>query len=377
MPNDFASIFNTAYSNQEATRRQREQAEDEKRKILALLISQGVQTGNLSPKQGETVWSQNQAGKVSLGGSTTPWTSKEERQAQKGEGPIYGLNNEGKLVPLPGVQRKEQIVPFGTSGSGKGPRMLKSKAIEILKSGGKVSSDIDLVDDTALPKGTAAQTAVDRAFGRDYAAYAAGGGYADIMGQIDGLDGVLSDLQLGGKNLTGPMISAQPDLTRKRVNPDSWDAQQTVERSVQRTLKQTLGGQFTEKEGMLFLQRGYDPALPEEKNAKRLERAIASLKTMALAKQDAVDYFEENGTLTGFKGTLYRLKDGEMVQATKEDFFKMMGIKKEGKGTTEQSAMEQSKVDELPSPEGVKEGSYLRKDGVRTHVLKGGKWQPL
>ena len=31
----------------------------------------------------------------------------------------------------------------------------------------------------------------------------------------------------------------------------------------------------------------------------------------------------------------------------------------------------------LPPTQGVAEGSYLKKGGVRTHILKGGQWQPL
>lgn len=192
------------------------------------------------------------------------------------------------------------------------------------------------------PARTKAQEAVDRTFGAEYTRYVASGGYADTMTQITTLEDVLSDLQLAAgerqpgkgesaKNLTGPVITMQPDAVRKRTSPASMAAQQSVEQSVQRSLKQTLGGQFTEKEGTAFMQRGYDPALPEGENSKKLKRAIGQLKMMALAKQQAIDYYEENGTLTGFKGTFYTLKDGEMVQASKDDFYQMMKIEPDDK----------------------------------------------
>jgi hypothetical protein len=172
-------------------------------------------------------------------------------------------------------------------------------------------------------KPTVAQSAVDREFGKDYAKYTAGGGAADTMNQIGSLEEVQLKLEQG-KQLTGPIISATPDAIRRRLMPESMAAQQEVEQSIQRTLKQTLGGQFTEREGLLFMQRGYDPALPEAENAKKLKRTINQLKMMATAKQRAADYYEENGTLTGFKGKIFTVKNGDIVETNTDDFYKMM-----------------------------------------------------
>lgn len=180
-------------------------------------------------------------------------------------------------------------------------------------------------DEANNQKVSTAQNSVDREFGKDYANYVSGGGYADVVNQISTLEGVLTELKKGN-GLTGPMGSLAPDSVRKRINPESMEAQQSVEQSVQRSLKQTLGGQFTEREGMLFMQRGYDQALPEAENAKKLSRAINQLKTMAIAKQKAIDFFETNGTLNGYKGSIYTIKNGEMVETNKDDFYKMMGI---------------------------------------------------
>lgn len=170
-----------------------------------------------------------------------------------------------------------------------------------------------------------AEKTVDREFGKEYSKYVASGGYADTIGQIQALEGVLTDLQDEKKNLTGPLIGSGPMLGRKILAGDSVAAQQTVEQSVQRSLKQTLGGQFTEKEGVLFMQRGYDPQLSEAANAQKLKRMIGQLKSMALAKQKAVDYYEEHGTLKGFKGEFFTLSNGIITKASKDDFYKMIG----------------------------------------------------
>lgn len=171
---------------------------------------------------------------------------------------------------------------------------------------------------------TSAQSAVDRSFAQEYTKYIAAGGFADTMQQIDTLSGVLNQLETGNENLTGVVQGNMPSMLRKVVASKGVEAQQAVEQSVQRTLKATLGGQFTEREGTLFMQRGYDPALSEKANAKKLKRAVNQLKTMAVAKQQAVDYYEENGTLVGYKGKLYTLKNGSMIETTKADFYKMM-----------------------------------------------------
>ena len=167
----------------------------------------------------------------------------------------------------------------------------------------------------AAPKPTTAQVAVDRAYGKDYADYQAGGGFADVGTQIASLEKVLGELRSGKGNLTGPLVSALPDAVRSRAYPGSVSAQQAVEQSIQRALRQTLGAQFTEKEGEAFMKRGYDPRLPERENVKKLESMLNSLKTMARAKQDAIEYFEKNGSLVGYKGKAYALKNGEMVEA--------------------------------------------------------------
>ena len=188
-------------------------------------------------------------------------------------------------------------------------------------------ADLALKKQALDQKRSPAQNVVDREYGKDYADYVSGGGYADVLNQITTLEDIKNKLGKGG-GYTGPAISMVPDSIRKRINPGSIEAQQAVEQSVQRSLKQTLGGQFTEKEGALFMQRGYDPALPEEENIKKLTRMITQLKSMAAAKQEAMDYFEQHGTLTGYKGSIYTLKNGEIVKVGKDGFYEMMGINK-------------------------------------------------
>lgn len=148
-----------------------------------------------------------------------------------------------------------------------------------------------------------AQKTIDREFGKDYADWKLKGGYADTASQLQNLRGVQKQLTAkNGPNVTGPMLSMLPDAVRSRVLPKSTAMQQSVEESVQRTLRQTLGPQFTEKEGALFMQRGFDPRLSETENAKKTAKMIDRLDAMVKAKEAAAAYYEAHGTMIGYDG---------------------------------------------------------------------------
>ena len=240
---------------------------------------------------------------------------------QKGH-PIWGMFRKALFPGIGGVDEARQMASIPTAFQmtpGKRTEAdldIQKKQLDIKKTEQEIAM---AGQELSKPRATTkAQQAVDREFAKDYSNYVALGGYADTITQISSLSEVFDDLEK--KNLTGPALSFVPE----RFRPTSMAAQQTVEQSVQRSLKLTLGGQFTQKESDMFMRRGYDPRLPEGKNREKLKRAINQLKIMALAKQKAVDYYEENGTLAGYKGEFYMLRNGEMVKASKDDFYKMI-----------------------------------------------------
>lgn len=235
-----------------------------------------------------------------------------------------------------------------------------------------ITSPNDQVKELAKPVApkpqTVAEKTIDRVFATDYEKWTVGNGFSDTISQINTLENVAKKLQDPKRKstLTGPVVSAQPDFTRKRLHPESYEIQQDVEQSVQTSLRQIMGPQFTEKEGLMTLQRGFDPALDEAANAKKVIRLLNKLKLMVKAKQEAIDYYTENGTLSGFKGTLYTVKDGEIVQGSKEDFLKAMELTPESPEplkTGEKSAEE--RFAELEK-QGMKESDIyetLKKEG--------------
>lgn len=153
------------------------------------------------------------------------------------------------------------------------------------------------------------QEAVDRKFADDYVEFKASGGFADVQKGIEQVGGVLQQLESGQQNLTGPVVGRVGDTMRSVFNPEAQAAKDAVEEVVQRNLRLVLGAQFTEKEGERLISRAYNPALSESENAKRLRRLVGQIQTAAQAKQEAAQYFEENGTLKGFKGKVYSATD--------------------------------------------------------------------
>lgn len=150
---------------------------------------------------------------------------------------------------------------------------------------------------------TPGQREVDVKFAPVYTDWV-GGGYADSAKQLTQLDeslGIIERAAANGENISG-IIGRMPDYIQPFINPQGTIAREGVEEVVQRSLREILGAQFTEKEGERLIARAYNPALPAEENAKRTRRLIGQIQSMAESRQEMAEYFEENGTLRGYKG---------------------------------------------------------------------------
>lgn len=154
---------------------------------------------------------------------------------------------------------------------------------------------------------TPGQKKVDEKFAEDFVAWSSGGGQ-DMAAQIAQLKPVISALE-EGKPITGLQVAVQPDLLLAMTNPTALQSREQVEEVVQRNLRVILGAQFTEKEGERLIARAFNPKLPPQENAKRLRRLFLQMSTAAEQKQEMANYFQENGTLRGFKGKMPTVND--------------------------------------------------------------------
>ena len=150
---------------------------------------------------------------------------------------------------------------------------------------------------------TVGQQAVDKNFAKEYSDFVAGGGYADVdknLAQLRDVHKLLKDPNVD--NLTGRVIGSTPRSIRELIMPQSVNVQEAVEEVVQRNLRLILGAQFTQKEGERLISRAYNPKMDEAENAKRVGRLLGAIERAAAQKIRAARYFEQNGTLVGFKG---------------------------------------------------------------------------
>ena len=127
----------------------------------------------------------------------------------------------------------------------------------------------------------------------------------DKMGNTEGMQ-----LSGAGQALLGRM-------GRALFNPEAENVKGLVGQVVQQSLRETLGGQFAQKEGEALIQRAYDEALPPEMNAARLRALFMQLQSIAQSKQAMYDHVKERGTLEGYQGPL-------VGTPTREDFFAVM-----------------------------------------------------
>ena len=153
------------------------------------------------------------------------------------------------------------------------------------------------------PSLTPGQEAADKKFGAEYQDWNQQGGYANVMSNLAGLEDAAAKLEadptLTGTALERGVPGGASDLVRSRVKPESFAIQQQVYKAVQSSLRQTLGSQFTEKEGEQIMARSFDPRLPAEENARRIRSEAAKIKAQAEQKDAASKYFEQHGTLVG------------------------------------------------------------------------------
>lgn len=192
---------------------------------------------------------------------------------------------------------------------------------------------------------TAGQRAVDTAFGKEYAATFATGQVNDAIKQLSQLEMVAEELAASG-DLTGPFVGSLPDSIGAVVNPRAIEVREQIEEVVQRNLRVVLGAQFTEKEGERLIARAYNPRLDEATNAKRVRRLVTAMSLALQEKQRAAQYFEQNGTLTGFAGaTNFGVDD--FIGAMEDD--RLDGLA--GRGAQQEPVQNAPQQPQAPQPE--------------------------
>ena len=178
---------------------------------------------------------------------------------------------------------------------------------------GNVVEDITYKNKQDIASGqyfTPAQQALDTAFAKTYNEFVVEGGVADARKGVEQLvlvkDALLNSINNeDAPNLSGPLIGSYPDAMRAAINPEAQNTLELLQEVVQRNLRTILGGQFAQQEGDRLIARAYNASLDEKQNYDRVVRLITAVNSAVDSKLSASNYFEENGTLVGYKGTTF------------------------------------------------------------------------
>ena len=151
---------------------------------------------------------------------------------------------------------------------------------------------------------TPAQKAVDTKFSKEYTDFVSAGGSTTITKNLQMLDDAIKIIETEPEGATSGKIVGLSDKTGtiSYTHPKAAEAKDLIGGVAQSNLRAILGGQFAAREGEQLLARAYNTAQPKKDNLNRLKALRKQIQDAADAKINASQYYEENGTLKGFKG---------------------------------------------------------------------------
>ncbi len=96
--------------------------------------------------------------------------------------------------------------------------------------------------------------------------------------------------------LRGAMVQRMPFMAAAQVAGDA-NTLDLVRAVVFQSLKETLGGQFAEREADNLVRAAYNPMLPPEVNRRRIQRLMTELRTTDHYMESMADYYQTTGEL--------------------------------------------------------------------------------
>jgi hypothetical protein len=123
---------------------------------------------------------------------------------------------------------------------------------------------------------------------------------AQIQGNVKNLARKIKILESGELNVSGPAVGLLPRKAQSIFASDALAFIGDIEDIVFQSLKEKLGGQFSDSEGKRLVAAAFDQSLSEEQNIKRLERLLQVIIDAAESKEEMIAYLNDNGTLKGY-----------------------------------------------------------------------------
>ena len=144
------------------------------------------------------------------------------------------------------------------------------------------------------------EKARDVKFAKEFSEFFDTGGAAGIEANLESLDKSLTTLEQGKTTQVEGFV---PDIVGNIAFPKTANVRTNVTGVLIQGLKDTFGGQLSDGERKAMVESAYVASADPQDNANRVKSLANKIKAGARAKELAGQYFEENGTLKGFKGT--------------------------------------------------------------------------
>lgn len=155
-----------------------------------------------------------------------------------------------------------------------------------------------------LPVLTEGEQVIDELVAKEYTEYVNLGGKSAVQSKIKKLNKAIQDLE-GSDDLNSWLTGVLPESMKALFNEKGLSVQQAVESVIQENLRETLGAQFAQKEGEMFMARGYDAKLSDEVNIERVKSLLKEIQDRASARTQTFDYFKKNKTMKGYDGPVF------------------------------------------------------------------------
>lgn len=220
--------------------------------------------------------------------------------------------------------------------------------------------------------------ALNKDFAKQAQKFKAGGSlgaiknFKRIEGAIEKLNG---PKELSSRVILGNLPFGLADAALETFTPETAAVRDEIRGAIQGTLRETLGAQFTEQEGKAIFNRAYNPIFSDKENARRAGIELDFLKKQVEAMREAVDYFDKNKTIEGFKGDVM---SGELAKesiAKGPDFSSGQTLKVGGRDADTGQLAEALRKAKNPSKfmQDLQKASGKSEDELRKLLNLGGK----
>lgn len=147
------------------------------------------------------------------------------------------------------------------------------------------------------PDLTKAEMAVDSKMAKEYSDFKAGGKEATLISNMQSLEDAIAELR-AKPGLTGVVEGALHRVGGAYFAPETEKVRALIEGVAAQSLKDILGGAFSEKDREFLLKNSFAPELSQEENADRAERVLRRIQQAYANKMEQFSRYEKYGTFS-------------------------------------------------------------------------------